>query len=669
MVEANSTLKALRLACGLTQKKLSDLSGVSTRTISRAEAGLSVSDATLSEIARALEGLLGHDVQVRDLTDQKIVPKKISRRISSAASKRLTEQLQEDTLELEQIANAARVSKRTLRNWLTGKNIPSSRTSRRMIDVLLERDLLKPEEAFSEDESPFLGAETVQNPVAQTSSRPGLRSVAESIPDQNTLIRFGLSPSNKLTLVPALNEENDYETIEALRGELLANDGPLSKLLERYATNPNLPQASLFRPLTISYEKELSKNPREINYAVLYARGARYYAARRSAELEVNAGEWPELDAEESSAIDAICDLHGPLIMASAVGRRLVSDAHEYETTPEVFRKEQALLEEFGQTIAQEEAIFEPEAAEAVSDFTVSIKDDPQPARTRGIRLMVTGSALVAIVGGVAWLSAGGGAAAVAVPLIAGYGASKFLWEVAKKTDAFKQSTDELAARYDRATEQASAKVGQQQLVLLKTMQKLVDRKRGLFAQVASIRPEFSWAKKYINVEASPEQALPDDLTLHQHIGIFGPRGSGKTTIGTALAERLRVPFRNLEHEYSYRIEGNIHELRGRVGENPFIEGLVENITRLLKEPPSVIDLGSDISGYEEVWRKVLDGVLPVVLKYGSETPMQETDPNKYLFDRYSLTFNVTYLNPEEIVEAIVRKLFSDTEVFFPGGP
>lgn len=525
----------------------------------------------------------------------------------------------------------------------------------------------------------FLGVQVEASVTARSSSdetAEELKEVAQSIPDQSPLVRFGVSENAKLNLIPTLADENDYDTIEAFRSELLAAEGPIDHLKERYASNPNVPQAYLFAPLTSKYDDELSKDPKHINYAILYARGARFYAARRRAAEQVASGDWPELDAKESEAIDAICDLHGPLIMASAVGRKVVEDAHQYEVPPDVYARDREVVEELSQVITAEPGLMEAEDAEAYREIVAGPGGDPQPARTRTIQLAVTGSALVAIVGGVAWLSAGGGAAAVAVPLVAGYGASKFLWEVAKKTDVFRRVTDDLASRYDSATYQASKEASRRHLALLQQMKELVERNPELFERVANIRPEFGWTRRYLKVPKSENSAkgnnktkIPEGTKLHLHLVVIGPRGSGKTTIGKLLAERLKVPFRNLEYKLTERMEDNPARLRERLGERAFLGEAQRAFEKLLGEPPSVIELDTLSAQYEEFWDIPTGRVLPITLKVDRDLLPSEDAEVTPPANRISLKFNVSNSTPEEITERIIDRLVGQTDALFPGGP
>ena len=207
--------------------------------------------------------------------------------------------------------------------------------------------------------------------VGEAKDQTSFLNLANEIPQQSAIIRFGISENSKLTLVPTGVENNDYDTIEAFRDELLDTGGPIDSLLEAYSVR-NVPQAELYLPLLERYRAELSKDARQVNYTRLYAIGSRIMAARKKAQLEEDNGEWPVPGPLESEAMDSICSLHGPLIMASEAGRKLVVDAHQFETTPEVYRKEEALISEFGAKLAEDSDIFEKDTSDAIIDINGS---------------------------------------------------------------------------------------------------------------------------------------------------------------------------------------------------------------------------------------------------------------------------------------------------------
>lgn len=357
--------------------------------------------------------------------------------------------------------------------------------------------------------------------------RKKLNEIVEKLPHQNPLIRFQISEQNKIELVKPVDEQNDFDTINALRDELIAEEGPIALLLKRFATSPNIPQFGLFGPIAQSYQKELSKKPHDINFAILYARGARFYSARMNADRQVSAGEWPELDVEDSEAINAICDLHGPLIMASHAGRQIIASAHEYETTPERYREDQAAIEEFGRAIAAEQELVESPTASVVRELTSAPENDPQPARSRGLGLMVVSSGLVVFVGGAALYAVGGASLAYTVPIAISGIATAYGWEVVKKSKRFRTSTDEHAELLDGAIAGVEVQSGYIEQALLGRMATFVANRRELFLRVANLRPEFSWAKKFLPAD---ENAIDESATIDPdhptETGVFSPFSS-----------------------------------------------------------------------------------------------------------------------------------------------
>ncbi len=329
----------------------------------------------------------------------------------------------------------------------------------------------------------------VLEPSDSGSQATMIQDLIRDIPEQSPIVRFGISENSKLILIPTGVENNDYDTIEVFRDELLDTGGPIEVLLYAYSVR-NVPQAELYPPLLLRYRNELYKDVREINYTRLYAIGSRIMAARKKAQVEEANGEWPAPGPIEAEAIEAVCKLHGPLIMASESGRKLVTDAHQFEVPPEVYREEEELISEFGAKLAEATEIIEDETSEAISEFSSQIPNDEHVARNRGLKLSFAHSALVAFVGGAAWLSAGGAANLGGLALL---GSSMFAWEVVKKTNIFKTSTESLANELD---ELAEVRTGHNRL--LNRVSTFVAKNRDIFERVSRLRPEFLWAERII---------------------------------------------------------------------------------------------------------------------------------------------------------------------------
>lgn len=472
-------LHEIRLRRGLSLNKFARLASIDRKTLSRMERGGSVTDATLSAVMQAL------DVNERELITPKDFTADGPQFLENTESVRISERL---VRTLEDLMVNRSVSRAALANMGGLSRASLDRVLLRRQRELPRSNLERLALALHVPIHELLGVENQKTPAAIAAAK-----LADEIPDQNTVVRFGVSPHNKLRLVTTPSDDNHTEAINAFRDELLSSGGPLEKLREYYAANRNSPQATLFADLIDRYHAELSKPYDNINFAVLFARGSRLFAARSASGKMVAAGEWPDSDADEASAIDSVCSIHGPLMMASAVGRQLIADAHIYEAPQETYEKEERVIAEFGEVLVADGEIIEPESAIALADLTQPIENDPQPARTRGLRLLATGSLLSSIVGSVAWLSMGGSTFAG----IAGVSAGIFAWEVLKQTKSFKELRDDLAGKYDHITD--SLNVDQGQIDLLQKLQRLVDRQQAIFSKIANLRPEFEWIKKFLD--------------------------------------------------------------------------------------------------------------------------------------------------------------------------
>jgi len=81
-------------------------------------------------------------------------------------------------------------------------------------------------------------------------------------------------------------------------------------------------------------------------------------------------------------------------------------------------------------------------------------------------------------------------------------------------------------------------------------------------------------------------------MTLNRTVALVGMMGAGKTSIGRRLAARLKVPFRDADHEIEAAADLAIPEIFARFGEAHFREGERKVIARLLEEAPHVLATG-----------------------------------------------------------------------------
>ncbi|WP_030725259.1 shikimate kinase [Streptomyces sp. NRRL S-237] len=73
---------------------------------------------------------------------------------------------------------------------------------------------------------------------------------------------------------------------------------------------------------------------------------------------------------------------------------------------------------------------------------------------------------------------------------------------------------------------------------------------------------------------------------------LVGPMGSGKSTVGALLAERLGVPFLDTDHEVERRTGRTVADIVTTDGESSFRELEHEAVARAAAEHPGVLALG-----------------------------------------------------------------------------
>ena len=81
-------------------------------------------------------------------------------------------------------------------------------------------------------------------------------------------------------------------------------------------------------------------------------------------------------------------------------------------------------------------------------------------------------------------------------------------------------------------------------------------------------------------------------LRLTRPVALVGMMGSGKTAVGTALAGRLRVPFRDTDEEMVTAARMTIPEIFERDGEAFFRRRETEVLQRLLAAGPGILSTG-----------------------------------------------------------------------------
>ncbi|MDF2688336.1 MAG: shikimate kinase [Microvirga sp.] len=96
---------------------------------------------------------------------------------------------------------------------------------------------------------------------------------------------------------------------------------------------------------------------------------------------------------------------------------------------------------------------------------------------------------------------------------------------------------------------------------------------------------------------------------------LVGLMGAGKSTVGRRLAQSLKLPFRDADHEIEAAAGMTIQEIFAIHGEEHFRDGERRVIARLLQEGPIVLATGGGAFMNEETRRRIAEQAISIWLK------------------------------------------------------
>src|SRR6185436_10227327 len=96
---------------------------------------------------------------------------------------------------------------------------------------------------------------------------------------------------------------------------------------------------------------------------------------------------------------------------------------------------------------------------------------------------------------------------------------------------------------------------------------------------------------------------------------LVGLMGAGKSTVGRRLAQTLKLPFRDADHEIEAAAGMTIPEIFAVHGEEHFRDGERRVIARLLQEGPIVLATGGGAFMNEETRGRIAESGISIWLK------------------------------------------------------
>ncbi|HEY0185332.1 MAG TPA: helix-turn-helix transcriptional regulator [Rhodopila sp.] len=119
----------------------------------------------------------------------------------------------------------------------------------------------------------------------------------------------------------------------------------------------------------------------------------------------------------------------------------------------------------------------------------------------------------------------------------------------------------------------------------------------------------------------APATRAPD---FRDRIALIGLRGAGKSTLGRGLADRLAIPFLELDQEIERDAGlglGEIMELHGQAGFRRLERGVLDRL--IASCPKAVIAAGGGIVSEPDTFSRLLEACLTVWVKAAPEEHMQ----------------------------------------------
>ncbi|MDB5393883.1 MAG: aroK [Rhodospirillales bacterium] len=126
-------------------------------------------------------------------------------------------------------------------------------------------------------------------------------------------------------------------------------------------------------------------------------------------------------------------------------------------------------------------------------------------------------------------------------------------------------------------------------------------------------------------IQPRPESVPAEHLNLDRPVILVGLMGAGKTRVGRRLAERLGLPFLDIDIEIETETGKTITELFSQIGEPAFREGERRMIARLMHNGISVIATGGGAFMDPQTRANIRDHALSVWLRADLDTLVART--------------------------------------------
>jgi len=160
-------------------------------------------------------------------------------------------------------------------------------------------------------------------------------------------------------------------------------------------------------------------------------------------------------------------------------------------------------------------------------------------------------------------------------------------------------------------------------------------------------------------------------------IVLVGFMGSGKSTVGKLLSERLSLPFLDLDEEIVKKTGMTIPTIFSKFGEDTFRELERETLLELLSAKECIISTGGGAPAYkdnmdkinknavsvyleadfETLWDRISDDSNRPLVSLGKETVRELFEKRKPFYEKAKIKVRTDIYSPFETVDKILQQL------------
>lgn len=134
-----------------------------------------------------------------------------------------------------------------------------------------------------------------------------------------------------------------------------------------------------------------------ISIDMLYALGVRLGNARAKLQKQIDSKDYPDLAPDVAEALDSVLELHGPVLLSTSEGRRLVGASSDYLRTAADYAALKRAAMDYGQAVGKSSDLFNKETRELLPQLNEDVAFGPHPERSTQVAMSANRNLLITV--------------------------------------------------------------------------------------------------------------------------------------------------------------------------------------------------------------------------------------------------------------------------------